>query len=109
MSKHAVKKIVYLTEKEYASDILDGKHVYNPKLDEFTNKFLTFIAKHPSLSPFKGDIHRTDFIHCWGRSREKSPASLSEHFGHYKTASRSHKLSEFQDSFLHVASLSAIF
>ena len=58
MSKHAVKKIGYLAEKEYASDIFDGKHVYDPKWDEFTNTFLTFISKHPSLSPFRGDIQR---------------------------------------------------
>ena len=109
MSKHAVKKIGYLAEKKYASEVLEGKHVYDPRLDGFTNKFLTFIGKHPSLSPFKGDVMREDFIHCWGGSREKTASSLSgRHFGHYKAASRSHQLSELHASFLHVASLSGI-
>ena len=60
MSKNAVKKIGYLAEKKYASEVLEGKHVYDPRLDAFTNKFLTFIGKHPSLSPFKGDVMRNN-------------------------------------------------
>lgn len=72
MSKYAVKKIGYLAEKKYASDVLEDKHVYDLRLDAFTNKFLTFKGKHPSLSPFKGDVMREDFIQCWGGSRENS-------------------------------------
>ena len=70
ISKSAVKKIGYLAEKKHAFDILEDKHVYDPRLDDFTNKFLSFIGKHPTLSPFKGDVMRADFIHCWGGSQE---------------------------------------
>ena len=74
-----------------------------------SNKFLTFIGKHPSLSPFTGDVLRDDVIHCWGGAREKTASSLSgRHFGHYKAASRSLQLSELHASFLHVASLSGL-
>ena len=75
LSKRAVKKIGYLAEKKYAFDILEDKHMYDPRLDDFTNKFLSFIGKHPTLSPFKGDVMRVDFIHCWGGSREKKASS----------------------------------
>ena len=49
MSRYAVEKIGYLAEKDGATAILDGTFEYDPKLDEFTNKFLTFLSARTSL------------------------------------------------------------
>ena len=39
ISRYAVEKIGYLAEKDGATAILDCTFEYDPKLDEFTNKF----------------------------------------------------------------------
>ena len=45
MSKHMSKKLGYLVEREYATNILKGKFKADPEMDEYTNKFLICIGK----------------------------------------------------------------
>ena len=103
------KKLGYLANTNYASSILKGEFTPDPKLDEYTNKFLTFIGQRSKLTTFSADVQREDFIQFWKGAREKTSSSLSgRHFGHYKAASHSHNLSEIHASFQHVASKSGI-
>ena len=102
-------KLGYLADTDYASDILDGKFTPDPDMDEYTNKFLTFIGKRRKLTTFSADVLRDDFIQFWKGAREKTSSSLSgRHFGHYKAASRNHNISEVHASFQHMASKSGI-
>ena len=98
-------KLGYLAETEYDTSILDGKFTSDPKMDIYTNKFLTFIGKCRKLTTFSADVLRQDFIDFWKGAKEKISSSISgRHFGHYNVASRSEKLSEIYSSFQHVAS-----
>ena len=55
------------------------------------------------------DILREDCVTFWRRTRVKTSSPLSgRHFGHYKAASRSNRLSEVHASFQHVASKSGL-
>ena len=109
MSRHSVNKFGYLAETADAHKLLNGQHTHDPNLDEFTNKFLSFISRHSSGDRLSGEVTRDQFVYCWRSAREKTSSSISgRHFGHYKAASRSTHLSELHASFLHVASLSGI-
>ena len=78
-------------------------------MDEYNNKFLHFIGKRSQLPTISADVLREDFIAFWKGAREKTSSSLSgRHFGHYKAASRSNKISEIHASFQHIASKSGI-
>ena len=102
-------KLSYLADTDYSSGVLDGKFTPDPAMDEYTNKFLSFIGKRRKLNTFSPDVLRKDFIQFWKGAREKTSSSLSgRHFGHYKAASRNHNISEIHASFQHMASKSGI-
>ena len=71
MLKHMSTKLGYLAETEYASGILKGKFKPDPGIDDYTNKFLTFIGKRRKLTTFSADILREDFVAFWKGAREK--------------------------------------
>ena len=72
MSKHMSDKLGYLADTDYSSDILDGKFTPDPAMDEYTNKFLSFIGKRRKLTTFSPDVLRKDFIQFWKGAREKN-------------------------------------
>ena len=45
MSIHMYKKIGFIAETEYATNVLKGKFKADPEMDKYTNKFLIFIGK----------------------------------------------------------------
>lgn len=109
MSRYAVEKIGYLAEKDGATAILHATFEHDPKLDEFTNKILTFLSARTSLPLNNSGVTRQDFIHFWWSYREKASSLLpGRNFDHYKAAARSSNLSELHASFLHIASQSGI-
>ena len=56
------KKIGYLAETEYATNILKGKFKADPKMDEYTNKFLIFMGKQRQVATFSAEVLQDDFI-----------------------------------------------
>ena len=72
MSKYMSDKLGYLADTDYSSDILDGKFTPDPTMDEYTNKFLSFIGKRRKLTTFSADVLRKDFIQFWKSAREKN-------------------------------------
>ena len=109
MSTHMSKKLSYLAETEYATNILKGKFKVDPEMDEYTNKLLIFIGKRRHITTFSSEVLRDGFIKFWMGAREKTSSSLSSHhFGHYKVASCSNTLSEVHASFQHVSSKSGL-
>lgn len=109
MSKYMSTRLGFLAETEYASDILKGKFKPDLGIDDYTNKFLTFIGKQRKLTTLSPDILRKDCVEFWKGAREKKYSSLlGRHFGHYKAVSRSNRLSEIHASFHHVASKSGL-
>ena len=76
MSKHMSTKLGFLAETEYASDIMKGKFKPDPEIDEYPNKFLTFIGKRRKLTTFSADILREDFF-AFGKEPGKKRLRLS--------------------------------
>ena len=109
MSEHMSSKLGFLAETDFANNILNGNFKTETDMDEYTNNFLHFIGKRSQLPTISADVLRKYFITIWKGVREKTSSSLSgRHFGHYKAASRSDKISEKHASFQHIASKSGI-
>ena len=109
MSKYMREKLGVLAQNELAQTILDSSYIPDPQLDNYTNKFLSFISSRSQLPSVSAAVHQSDFISYWKGAREKTSSSLSgRHFGHYKAAASNSHLSELHASFQHVASSSGL-
>ena len=105
MSQHMSTRLGYLAEHEVSKSIINNEFVPDPLLDEYTNKFLSFISNRTQLPAITADVTKEDFIYFWKGARERTSSSLSNrHFGHYKAASNSPMLSELHASFQHIIS-----
>ena len=109
MSKYMRQKLGCLTQNKLVQSILNSSFVLDLLLDEYTNKFLSFISSRSQLPTISAAVLRDDFIAYCKSAREKISSFLSgRHFGHYKTASGNPFLSELHASFQHVASSSGL-
>ena len=109
MSQHMSTRLGYLAEHEVSKSIINNEFVPDPLLDEYTNKFLSFISNRTQLPAITADVMKEDFIYFWKGARERTSSSLSNrHFGHYKAASNSPMLSELHASFQHIVSHTGI-
>ena len=100
MSEYMSKRLGYLAEHEVSKSILNNEFTPDPILDEYTNKFLSFVSQRSQLPPISVDVMRDDFIAFQKEAREQTSYSLSgRHFGHYKAASNSPLLCELHASF----------
>ena len=110
MSEYMQKRLGFLATKEVAHAIRNNTFVHDPNLDEYTNKFLSFITTRPQLPPISPSVLVTDFKKYWKGARERTSSSLSgRHFGHYKAASHNSGLSEIHASMAHIASHSGLY
>ena len=72
MLTHMSKKLGYLAETEFATNILKEKFKADPEMDEYTNKFLIFGGKRRQLTTFSAKVLLDEFIEFWKGEREKN-------------------------------------
>jgi len=105
MQHLAVQHIGYLGNTESSEAILNGTFPHQQHLDEFTNKFFSFIGTRPRLPSFSPNITTSDFQQFWRSAKENTSSSMSNrHFGHYKAASKNDFLSTIHASFCNAVS-----
>ena len=106
MQPSAVKGIGYLGNTPLADNIINDNFIPSSQLDGYTQKFLKFIGKRPTLPAISSTISSCDFKSYWQRSKEKTSSSMSgRHFGHYKAASKNTFLTAIHSKFCNIASV----
>ena len=77
MQPAAVQGIGYLSNTPLADNILEGNFIPADQQDTYTQKFLTFIGKRPTLPTIPSTITIEDFQYYWKKSKEKTSSSMS--------------------------------
>ena len=70
MSTHMPEKLDYLTETDYATNILKRTFKADPEMNEYTHKFLIFIGKRSQLTTFSAEVLQVFLLNS-GREHER--------------------------------------
>ena len=68
MSEYMQKRLGFLATKEVAHAVRSNTFVPDPKLDEYTNLFLSFITTRPQLPIISPSVLAQDFKKYWGHN-----------------------------------------
>ena len=95
-----IEKMGYLSDTEFARAFLKGEEEVPADVDGKTTLILEEIARlGMSLEPFgeeRLELTPEKFRECWRRATERTSSSISTvHFGHYRSAAKSEKLTAF--------------
>jgi len=98
-STKLIEQLGYLGDSEIAKQLIEGRYEIPDELDDATALLLQEIGR-VGVQLTNGDITITitpeEFQHFWKRVREGTASSYSGiHYGHYKAAAHSDKISNF--------------
>ena len=98
-SSTLLEQLGYLGDTEIAQQLVEGRYELPEDLDDATTLLLQEIGRvgiQLTNGEVKIDISPEEFQYFWKRIREGTASSYSGvHYGHYKAAAHSEKISQF--------------